>query len=319
MRGRIVALPSLPARPPLRRDDLLASFAIFLIVVAATFPVVLPFAIFSDVATAKIGLALRRARDAVLRRPRARALRGLRQLESRPHDGRTRHRARDRDQRARRMNAALSVVAVLAAVIATSAFAARGETGGTDGVPCRYAVVGVRDQRVSHGRSRRRQLHVGDRDRRSRPASPRGQVQLRVGRRALGVRRLEFLRRRHDHVGTDAAARRRLGHDAGVRARAGGERGLGSGRRLHRSRIRARQPRLKATATSTPGASWDTGPPSGSASGSPASAPESTAATAISSADRSRRSPSTTSRSADTGSTRARAIRSSSASISLAF
>ena len=30
-------------------------------------------------------------------------------------------------------------------------------------------------------------------------------------------------------MGTDADARRRLGHDAGVRARAGGERGLGTG------------------------------------------------------------------------------------------
>ena len=53
MRGRILALPSLPERPTLQRDDFLASLAIFLIVVAATFPVVLPFAIFSDVATAK--------------------------------------------------------------------------------------------------------------------------------------------------------------------------------------------------------------------------------------------------------------------------
>ena len=53
MRMRIVALDPAPARPTLQRDDLLASLAIFIIVVAATFPVVLPFAIFSDVATAK--------------------------------------------------------------------------------------------------------------------------------------------------------------------------------------------------------------------------------------------------------------------------
>lgn len=53
MRGRIVALTSLPPRPTLKRDDLIAALAIFLIVVAATFPVVLPFAIFEDVATAK--------------------------------------------------------------------------------------------------------------------------------------------------------------------------------------------------------------------------------------------------------------------------
>jgi VIT1/CCC1 family predicted Fe2+/Mn2+ transporter len=46
-------LSSVPARPTLGWDDLLASLAIFLIVVAATFPVVLPFALIHDVATAK--------------------------------------------------------------------------------------------------------------------------------------------------------------------------------------------------------------------------------------------------------------------------
>ena len=53
MLGRIAALTSLPARPRLNRDDLLASLAIFLIVVASTFPVVLPFALIADVGTAK--------------------------------------------------------------------------------------------------------------------------------------------------------------------------------------------------------------------------------------------------------------------------
>ena len=53
MRGRIVALTSLPPRPKLNRDDLIAALAIFLIVVAATFPVVLPFVMFEDVGTAK--------------------------------------------------------------------------------------------------------------------------------------------------------------------------------------------------------------------------------------------------------------------------
>jgi len=52
IRGRIVALPGGPARPSLRADDLLASFAIFLIVVTSTFPVVLPFALIGDVPTA---------------------------------------------------------------------------------------------------------------------------------------------------------------------------------------------------------------------------------------------------------------------------
>jgi hypothetical protein len=53
IRGRIVALPSVPARPRLKRDDLLAALAVFLIVVASTFPVVLPFVVFADVGTAK--------------------------------------------------------------------------------------------------------------------------------------------------------------------------------------------------------------------------------------------------------------------------
>ena len=53
IRGRIMALASLPERPQLRGNDLLAALAIFLIVVASTFPVVLPFVIFDDVGLAK--------------------------------------------------------------------------------------------------------------------------------------------------------------------------------------------------------------------------------------------------------------------------
>jgi hypothetical protein len=53
IRARIAALTSLPARPKLNRDDFLAALAIFLIVVASTFPVVLPFALIADVGTAK--------------------------------------------------------------------------------------------------------------------------------------------------------------------------------------------------------------------------------------------------------------------------
>jgi len=53
IRGRIFALTSLPARPKLNRADWLAALGIFLIVVASTFPVVLPFALISDVRTAK--------------------------------------------------------------------------------------------------------------------------------------------------------------------------------------------------------------------------------------------------------------------------
>ena len=53
MRGRVVALPSVPARPTLGWNDLLAALAIFLIVVAATFPVVLPFLLTKDIDAAK--------------------------------------------------------------------------------------------------------------------------------------------------------------------------------------------------------------------------------------------------------------------------
>ena len=52
IRGRIVALPSIPARPTLLWRDVLAAAAIFLLVVAATFPVVLPFALIQDVGMA---------------------------------------------------------------------------------------------------------------------------------------------------------------------------------------------------------------------------------------------------------------------------
>jgi len=61
IRGRIAAMPSLPARPTLGGKDLLAAVAIFFFVVIATFPVVLPFAVLTDVALAKNvsrGLAL---------------------------------------------------------------------------------------------------------------------------------------------------------------------------------------------------------------------------------------------------------------------
>ena len=61
IRARIVAAPSVPAKPALERDDLIAALGIFLIVVAATFPVVLPFVFIADVGTAKNvsrGLAL---------------------------------------------------------------------------------------------------------------------------------------------------------------------------------------------------------------------------------------------------------------------
>ena len=53
VRERIVDLPSVPERPALRGDDFRAALAIFVLVVAATFPVALPFVLFHDVGTAK--------------------------------------------------------------------------------------------------------------------------------------------------------------------------------------------------------------------------------------------------------------------------
>ena len=53
VRGRILALTSVPERPTLKSDDFVAALAVFLLVVASTFPVVLPFVFFEDVGTAK--------------------------------------------------------------------------------------------------------------------------------------------------------------------------------------------------------------------------------------------------------------------------
>jgi VIT1/CCC1 family predicted Fe2+/Mn2+ transporter len=53
VRQRILAMPELPERPKLNLNDLLAALAIFVLVVAVTFPVVLPFAVLDDVGTAK--------------------------------------------------------------------------------------------------------------------------------------------------------------------------------------------------------------------------------------------------------------------------
>jgi len=54
IRARIVAMPQPPARPMLHREDAIGAVAIFLIVVAATFPVVLPFIFIGDVGSAKL-------------------------------------------------------------------------------------------------------------------------------------------------------------------------------------------------------------------------------------------------------------------------
>jgi hypothetical protein len=53
IRSRIVGLASVPARPTLEWNDLLSAIAVFLLVVAATFPVVVPFLLMNDVGLAK--------------------------------------------------------------------------------------------------------------------------------------------------------------------------------------------------------------------------------------------------------------------------
>ena len=52
VRGRILAMTDVPELPRLKADDFLAAFAVFLLVVASTFPVVLPFVFITDVQTA---------------------------------------------------------------------------------------------------------------------------------------------------------------------------------------------------------------------------------------------------------------------------
>jgi hypothetical protein len=48
MRQELNRLPDLPSRPRLRKDDWLGAVGVFLIVVLATFPVAIPFAVISD-------------------------------------------------------------------------------------------------------------------------------------------------------------------------------------------------------------------------------------------------------------------------------
>ena len=48
IRGRIAGMKALPDRPRFKRQDFVASFGIFLIVVATTFPVALPFLVIAD-------------------------------------------------------------------------------------------------------------------------------------------------------------------------------------------------------------------------------------------------------------------------------
>jgi hypothetical protein len=54
IRERMLAMTSVPEHPQLQASDLKAALGIFLIVVASTFPVVLPFALIQDVGVAKV-------------------------------------------------------------------------------------------------------------------------------------------------------------------------------------------------------------------------------------------------------------------------
>ena len=89
IRGRVVALASVPARPTLKSDDYLAA--------AGRIPLGRGLDVSSGAALRtdrrrrhrEERVAWHRAGDAVLRRPRAGPLRRLRQLEGRPDDDRT--------------------------------------------------------------------------------------------------------------------------------------------------------------------------------------------------------------------------------------
>jgi hypothetical protein len=52
LRVRLKALPEPPVRAPIRKDDLLGSVAVFLLVSLSTFPVVIPFTFMKDVTLA---------------------------------------------------------------------------------------------------------------------------------------------------------------------------------------------------------------------------------------------------------------------------
>jgi VIT1/CCC1 family predicted Fe2+/Mn2+ transporter len=52
LRERLVALPEPPARPRLAGDDFLGAVAVFLLVFLSTFPVVVPFLLIGETATA---------------------------------------------------------------------------------------------------------------------------------------------------------------------------------------------------------------------------------------------------------------------------
>lgn len=54
LRARIAALPARDDRPRLLLDDWLGALGVFVLVVAATFPVALPFLLFDDLAFAKL-------------------------------------------------------------------------------------------------------------------------------------------------------------------------------------------------------------------------------------------------------------------------
>ena len=53
LREKLAGNPELPARPSVHRDDLIGAVGVFLLVVASTFPVALPFLLIGDPALAK--------------------------------------------------------------------------------------------------------------------------------------------------------------------------------------------------------------------------------------------------------------------------
>ncbi|MGF6932188.1 hypothetical protein OKW41_001327 [Paraburkholderia sp. UCT70] len=103
IRRRVAARPDLPQQAVFVRDDFIAAAAIFVLVVAATFPVALPFVLFAKRSDGADRLPCPDHRDAILQRHGAGALRGISRLAGRPCDGGGRRPAHRGDHRARRM------------------------------------------------------------------------------------------------------------------------------------------------------------------------------------------------------------------------
>ena len=274
-------------RPARRRGDIPARGRL------ATFPVVLPFMLMEDVGSGEERIARHRAGDAVLRRSRPWALCRLRQLEDGVDDGRG---GRPRSWAPSTRSADESRAVGLGCARGLDGHEPHSpmtsESSGRRASPATNPTWEFAATAVSHVGSATATdytsaIGVG----RSRPAAPRGQGQLRVGRCAFGLRRLDLFRGRRVHLGADAPDRRRSGARRRPSCRPGGEPWHGGGS-TSTSRLNTCAKAASATAAiSTPGANSAFDPSSGCASALPPSAPGCMAASVTSSAGRSCKRP----------------------------